>query len=410
MLVDPGFLARAAADFADSDVDYFFPFTAIDYLDEAATRAVLAGQPLPEPVTPLNTLWPWQGGAPGGMGMVRPAFLARHGGMIEGFRGWGVEDLAWLHKVGVLGRIGMTQRQDQRIHHLFHADSGSISLAANQAAALRNPMFAANLRLYHDIGAIGCAETMSRRFPPAPPRLPWPPGFRIAFVAVTPAARARAQQVADRLHVLFGTAPTLVPAAGALPGCNAAVAFAASLADAAALAVPYGLPWLLAPAAGTSTGEAAASLPAALSEVAILPPHPDAAMAWRAAGLPAWHRAASDDAGAGTVPVLAQPLAHLLGRCRAWRSNIRLDRELVSAAALDRPPFWYVGFHDEDGTELARCDAEATELYQLLRDPDAPILMSRTVVSARPPQRWTVWTLDRHRRWRDHLAGPVVFC
>jgi hypothetical protein len=25
----------------------------------------------------------------------------------------------------------------------------------------------------------------------------------------------------------------------------------------------------------------------------------------------------------------------------------------------------------------------------------------------RPPDRWTVWTLDRRRTWLDNLSGPV---
>ena len=53
------------------------------------------------------------GGNPGVMSLVRKSFLDRHGGMIEEFSGWGGEDDAWVHKVSLPGRLGVTQRQDQ---------------------------------------------------------------------------------------------------------------------------------------------------------------------------------------------------------------------------------------------------------------------------------------------------------
>ena len=100
---------------------------------------------------------PWGGGQPGATGLVRADFLHRHGGMIEGFLGWGAEDEAWVHKVSLLGRIGI------------HRQSGSAWLALppspypaavprswrdsmrSSAARNNNPFYGRNVDLLHRI-------------------------------------------------------------------------------------------------------------------------------------------------------------------------------------------------------------------------------------------------------------------
>lgn len=64
----------------------------------------------------------------GGLGLVTREFLRRHGGLVEGFRGWGGEDNAWNRKIMLLGRASPTTRQDQHVHHLHHPTSGGYAV------------------------------------------------------------------------------------------------------------------------------------------------------------------------------------------------------------------------------------------------------------------------------------------
>lgn len=95
------------------------------------------------------------------------------------------------------------------------------------------------------------------------------------------------------------------------------------------------------------------------------------------------------------------------GHVRDWPVRLALDRAALPSGALEQPAFWYVAFHDVDGTEVARLDANRPELHSLLARPSGPIVLERQVRSARPPVRWTVRPTDRRRRWLAGLHGTV---
>jgi hypothetical protein len=413
MVFGPQFPARALEEFRASGLDFMFPFSTIDYLDDPQSQAVIAGTLDPVHGRSIRTLMPHPGGAPGGMGLVRADFLRSHGGMIDGFRGWGHEDLAWLHKVATLGRIGATRRDDQRAWHLFHPDSGSHSSDAHRLAARNNPHFGSNRARLDHICSVSCPAAFARDFPPVTVRPPWPDGSCIIFVATKGRAMRQARTWAAQLERAFGSGPIIVPAdaeplAATLRtrGARIAVAFGDTLAACAATAALAPTEaWLLVPASITDDGgpdnpdqRNAMVLAGQAGQMELL----------RQRGLNIWHRPwDSGGASANDMPVILQPLSHLLGRPRNWRIRITLDRRAVSPTALDRPPFWYIGCHDAQGTEVMRSDASFAELRAIFARGGDHIVIEREIRAVRPPDRWTVWTLDRRRTWLDNLSGPV---
>jgi hypothetical protein len=87
--------------------------------------------------------------------------------------------------------------------------------------------------------------------------------------------------------------------------------------------------------------------------------------------------------------------------------RLALDQQVVSPAARDDPQFWYVGFHDAEGVEIARNDATRAEMRAALGAGEGPIILERRFTSSRPPARWTVWPTDRQGRWLDKLDGAI---
>lgn len=93
---------------------------------------------------------------------------------------------------------------------------------------------------------------------------------------------------------------------------------------------------------------------------------------------------------------------------KLWPVRIALDRASLPHAAIDRPAFWYVAFHDNDGAEVARLDADAGELARLAAMPGGELVIERAVPALQPPRSWTVWPTDRARRWLDPLRGQFA--
>ena len=120
-----------------------FPYSSIHDLSEADSRKVRIGARSVDDCVAVRSLHPMGGGAIGGMGLVRADFLRRHGGMIEGFLGWGAEDNAWVRKVSLLGRVGKTRMTDQVVWHLHHPQSGG----AGGQPSRRNPHYQRNVEL-----------------------------------------------------------------------------------------------------------------------------------------------------------------------------------------------------------------------------------------------------------------------
>ena len=405
LVFGPDFVIRALAEFRAAGLDHLYPFTGIHYLREAATAAVLDGTP-PWQCQAGWVLGPLHGGAPGGMSLIQTAFFERHGGMIETFEGWGGEDHAWIRKVSLLGRLGVTALPDQPAWHLYHADSGSNDARSSRAKQRDN---ASNVALGYRIEAIETAAEFNREFPPPPPAPPWPAGTRVAFVLTDAAPAALAADWAAQLARVTGVAPPIVtvPAAGA-------VAAAASLDAAALFAGPTEAAAIL----------EADSLPPAL--VLVAPPplaRPRAcpgwvlardaaeAQAWREAGAAVWHRPwdEGDEAALPSrgAPVVLQPLSELLGRPRHWSVAIPLERAALPPAALVRPLVWVVAFQDVGGVEIARQDANHRELHRLLLTPAPTLVIDRRVTAMQRPATWSVWLSDRAGTWLGQLSGPA---
>ena len=166
IVMPPEFVSRAVAELLQRRLDYLIPYTSIKYLSEHDTDAVIRGERNPADCAPVNTLYsrrpPSNSGA---LGLVRRTFLQRHGGLVEGFKGWGGEDNAWNRKVALLGRWAPTARQDQHVHHLYHAASGGYVMAVASAA---NPHYADNVALLGRVWSAASATQFERDFPAAP--------------------------------------------------------------------------------------------------------------------------------------------------------------------------------------------------------------------------------------------------
>ena len=405
------FVRNAQRELQARELDYLAPFSTVEYLDLAESAAVMAGQCHPAGCRPIRVLEPLWKGAPGGMWLVRRDFLRRHGGIPTGFKGWGHEDDAWLHKAALLGRIGASERADQRAWHLFHPDSGSHSPGAASSAIHANPHHVQNYKLLERIQAIRDAGEWQRHFAPSPHAVtPWPEGARIAFVAVEGDRDGLAERWAARLGAIYGiTVPVLRAAPAALPAViarsnvDALVGFAGDAAARAALAeAACGLVTLLV---------AGADVPAAPwgegMRPMVLARRAAVIATWRDAGYPTWHRPWDEARDESAAPALVQPLSHLLAAPRAWQVRIVIDRAAVTPSAFDAAPFWYVGLHDEEDTELLREDLRGNELRHAA-SADGPIVISRALRSTRRPTRWTVWPTDRRGYWLDKLSGEIA--
>ncbi len=80
------------------------PCTTVRYLLESDSSAVMRGAADPQQCVPRNVMASATSGT-GGACLVQREFIERHGGLVEGFVGWGGEDNAWIHKASVLGRF-----------------------------------------------------------------------------------------------------------------------------------------------------------------------------------------------------------------------------------------------------------------------------------------------------------------
>jgi glycosyltransferase involved in cell wall biosynthesis len=411
-LFEPNFMIDSQAEFLASGADYFYGHSAIHYLAEQDSNEVLGGWRYPASCRPIRVLDAMSGN-PGGLGFVRASFAHRTGGMVEGFKGWGSEDHAWLHKAQVLGRAEVT-RSGRLVWHLFHGDSGSHTVEAWRKAAARNPHSPQNWQLFERLRAANDRETYLRNFPVAEhAAVPWPISARIAF-AVAPdksPMRAMAEQWAARLHRLYGLDIELVHAgvgdvAEALEANTADAVIGFAHDDASASVLAHALQrrnGLIVLGEGAGEFDHPYGAPTLLAQTA------DALKALQARGLPTWHRPWSEDDAAGLIvapPVIA-PLSHLVGRKRSWKVRIELDPAVFPDSAFDRPRFWYVGLHDAGHTEIARQDLGGAELKQVVLGRSRPIVIERAAASSVPPTSWTVWPTDRHGRWLGKLSGPA---
>tara|TARA_R110001599_G_scaffold253766_1_gene454087 strand:+ start:16714 stop:17946 length:1233 start_codon:yes stop_codon:yes gene_type:complete len=116
---------------------------------------------------------------------------------------------------------------------------------------------------------------------------------------------------------------------------------------------------------------------------------------------------ASGGACKGTEPPQAPPPGEDVGPVRQWNVCVKVDRSKLPPAALDRPAFWYVGFFDAAGVEVARADSEREELQALNLASADLIRLERKFYSARVPVRWEIVPTDRNRNWLSGVSGGV---
>lgn len=177
LLHEPGFLARAMAEMQQRRLDFLVPFGEVRYLSAEDSRSVRQGELPPAQARPANVIAA-RGRSPawiGCLGLVRRQFITEHGGLVEGFRGWGGEDDAWFHKARLAGRCGGTQLPGQVLYHLYHPLSGGLVPGQPGAA---NPHYAANVERLRRVRQARSSAELRAAFPPEPPaagRLQEPP-------------------------------------------------------------------------------------------------------------------------------------------------------------------------------------------------------------------------------------------
>lgn len=125
------------------------------------------------------------------------------------------------------------------------------------------------------------------------------------------------------------------------------------------------------------------------------------------AGLNFQRRAASVVTRRGDEPPVPAPITVGPAIVRKWQPRIALHRTALPADALDRSPFWYVGFYDVNGVEIERQDVTWPELRQLLANGGNEIVIERRFESKHVPVSWMVWPTDRRRRWLERYSGTV---
>jgi hypothetical protein len=178
LLVEKDFFTRALQEFREKQFDFFYPFSKIEYLNEADSEGVRAGTRKPSDCQPIRIHEPIKH-VPGGMGLIRAELLRNFGGMIEGFLGWGGEDNAWAHKARLVGRVGATKHPDQVAWHLFHQDSG----ATSGQPLISNPHYEHNVKLLDEIIKIKTVHELQHRFPPPTHELtPWLKTAKLYFL------------------------------------------------------------------------------------------------------------------------------------------------------------------------------------------------------------------------------------
>lgn len=180
LLPAPPFISQAIVELQMQQLDYLIPYTSVRYLSESDSQEVISGVRDPAACQPVNVLTSGRQ-ACGGMALVKKTFVRQHGGMPEGFRGWGAEDNAWFHKARLLGRTGVTQRSDQHVYHLFHRRSGGYDGRALSGA--HNPHYADNIALLSHMFSIREPRRFRRCFPPPVHHVcPWKPDKRIVIL------------------------------------------------------------------------------------------------------------------------------------------------------------------------------------------------------------------------------------
>lgn len=200
LLLPENFVQQARKECESRRLDCLIPWDRVDYLSAEESEQIQLGSLQPADCQPVHQFYSRKG-AQGGAVLVRTDFILHHGGMPEQFQGWGGEDNAWFHKVGVLGRIDYTADRQRTIFHLYHPQSSGYCRQGEHIAA--NPHYRDNFQLLQRMRTVRHPVTFSQRYP-APERhsAPWDGQQAIVFPPSHAALAQRLQEFyGDALHV-----------------------------------------------------------------------------------------------------------------------------------------------------------------------------------------------------------------
>jgi hypothetical protein len=89
----------------------------------------------------------------------------------------------------------------------------------------------------------------------------------------------------------------------------------------------------------------------------------------------------------------------------SWLVRIRLRNEFPAGGWGDFS-FWYIGVHDEHGSEIYRRDLSSEELVPLsVQQPEIELVCE--LQSGSIPVSWTVWPVSRTRGWLSRIDGKL---
>lgn len=124
------------------------------------------------------------------------------------------------------------------------------------------------------------------------------------------------------------------------------------------------------------------------------------------AGLSFRHRRAQDYTRASLEPPNPPAAPDWAEQTRSYAVDITVDRRALPA---DDCAFWFVGFHDEQGREIFRLDADRAEMTRSLESQDGPWLtIRRSFESQSTPVKWIIWPHSRSGEWLDRLEGEIA--
>ena len=214
LLVPTDFAVAAVSELQRRNLDFLIPYSVVHYMSERDSDMVTTGTMDRESCRPVLSMASGRM-VSGGAGLVRRDFVRRHGGIPEGFRGWGGEDNAWVHKASLLGRSDVSGDPAQKLWHIYHPTSGAHDAQVHH----KNPHYRENLRLLESIGAVCDPQAFRERFPPPPPSCPWPREQVIVFIADA-AARSAADRAAQGMKQMLDLDIGVRPAGADLAGCS----------------------------------------------------------------------------------------------------------------------------------------------------------------------------------------------
>jgi hypothetical protein len=125
------------------------------------------------------------------------------------------------------------------------------------------------------------------------------------------------------------------------------------------------------------------------------------------AGISFRHRRLQDDTRLSKEPPNPVTDRHWSDRITNHKIQIQVERNQLPPAALGDPYFWYVGFHDNTGTEIYRRDAQAAEVGEALTADGDTVTLTREFSSERRPASWTVLPYSISQGWLERVSGPV---